>query len=414
MSSLASRAWLVVALLWPVAMLNYLDRQMLSTLKTSVMADIPSIGTNENFGLIMAVFMYVYAVLSPIGGFIGDRFNRRITLILSLLVWSAVTFATGLASTFNEMLVLRGLMGISEAFYIPTALALIAEFHPGPTRTRAVGIHQTGIYVGLALGGVGGFIAAQTGSWRNSFYLFGLIGIAYSAVLYFSLPGSPESGRPRAESKSASIATTVRTLGGQLAFWLLVAYFTLPAIAGWVMKNWLPTHLQDAFALSESSAGMWANATPVLGNVCGAIFGGWLADAWSIRTPRGRILASAAGTMLVAAGLIVLGYSGTSLPTAVAGMLLFGVGWGMFDANNMPILCQLVKPEFRATGYGFMNLVSITAGAQATVLLGAMKDQGTPFSQAFVISAAIAVVGALLILLVKPKSTDAGTPPALH
>src|SRR5271163_660879 len=146
MKSLAPKAWLVVGLLWPVALLNYLDRQLLATMKKSIMADIPSISTDEGFGRVMGVFMVVYACLSPIGGIVADRFNRRWMVITSLGVWSFVTWLTGQSHTFREMWWARAAMGVSEACYIPAALALIADFHTGPTRSRAIGVHQTGIY----------------------------------------------------------------------------------------------------------------------------------------------------------------------------------------------------------------------------------------------------------------------------
>ena len=155
---ISSYAWAVVALLWPVVLLNYLDRQMVSTIRASIRADIPTITNDQDFGTLMAVFMWVYAFLSPVGGFIADKFNRRWTVIGSLFVWSAVTWATGHAQTYSQMLTCRALMGISEAFYIPAALALIADFHTGGTRAKAIGIHQTGLYAGLALGGIGGYI----------------------------------------------------------------------------------------------------------------------------------------------------------------------------------------------------------------------------------------------------------------
>jgi MFS family permease len=145
MNSLVPKAWLVVALLWPVAMLNYLDRQLLATMKRSIMADIPSIATDENFGWIMSIFLFVYACLSPIGGYTADRFNRRWMVIGSLGVWSIVTWLTGQVHTYHGMCWARAAMGVSEACYIPAALALIADFHTGPTRSRAIGIHQTGI-----------------------------------------------------------------------------------------------------------------------------------------------------------------------------------------------------------------------------------------------------------------------------
>jgi MFS family permease len=242
-------AWLIVALLWPVAMLNYLDRQMVSTIRASIRADIPSIANDQDFGTLMAVFMWVYALLSPIGGFVADKFNRRGTIIGSLLVWSAVTWATGHATTYGQMLWFRALMGISEAFYIPAALALIADFHPDGTRARAVGIHQSGIYAGLALGGVGGYIA-QASSWRNCFTWFGAAGVAYAAVLMLALKdAASDRGGGRAGKNSVTIGGTWRALWTQPAFWILVVYFTLPAIAGWVIKNWLPTFLADTFKL---------------------------------------------------------------------------------------------------------------------------------------------------------------------
>src|SRR2546426_10286961 len=159
MISLSRAAWLVVALLWPVALLNYLDRQMLASMKFSVMADIPSIGSEANWGKILGQFKWVYAFLSPVGGYIADRFSRRFTICGSLFVWSGVTWATGHVTTYDGLLMARSLMGISEAFYIPAALALIADYHTGHTRSRAVGLHQMAIYVGVIVGGFSGYVA---------------------------------------------------------------------------------------------------------------------------------------------------------------------------------------------------------------------------------------------------------------
>src|SRR5580698_1866125 len=160
-STLPRVAWLVVVLLMPVALLNYLDRQMLAAMQASVMSSIPSFGTEENWGFMLGQFKWVYAVLSPIGGYIADRFSRRLTICGSLFVWSAVTWWTGQVVTYNELLWARSLMGISEAFYIPAALALIADYHRGATRSRAVSVHQMAIYCGVIAGGFGGYIADE-------------------------------------------------------------------------------------------------------------------------------------------------------------------------------------------------------------------------------------------------------------
>jgi MFS transporter, Spinster family, sphingosine-1-phosphate transporter len=395
-------AWAVVALLWPVAMLNYLDRQMVSTIRASIRADIPSIANDQDFGTLMAVFMWVYAFLSPVGGFVADKLNRRWTVIGSLGVWSAVTWATGQATTYSQMLGFRALMGVSEAFYIPAALALIADFHPGNTRARAVGVHQSGIYAGLALGGIGGYIA-QTTSWRNCFTWFGLAGVIYAVVLVLALRDVPATaGAAGLRKPSVKVGETFRALWSQPAFWILVIYFTLPAIAGWVTKNWLPTYLADTFQLKEGPAGLSATGYIQIASFIGVLLGGAVADLWMRVTPRGRIYTSALGVLLLVPALLGLGWA-WSLGAAIGFMVLFGIGWGFFDCNNMPILCQIARPEHRATGYGCMNFVSISVGAAATVLLGWMRDQGIKFSVAFAVSAAVACLSAGLILLVRPR-----------
>jgi MFS family permease len=404
---------MAVALLWPVALLNYLDRQMLSTIRSAVRTDIPSIASDQDFGALMAVFMGVYALLSPVGGLIADKFNRRWMVIGSLFVWSLVTYLTGLANSYSEMLVYRALMGISEAFYIPAALALITDFHPGGTQARAVGIHQTGIYAGLALGGVGGYIA-ETSSWRNCFTWFGAAGVIYALILMFALK---EGTRERSSASGSAAGSLGGTLGGTLralcaqpAFWILVVYFTLPAIAGWAAKNWLPTFLADTFHLKQGPAGLSATGYIQLASFGGVLLGGAMADTWMRVNNRGRIYTSAIGTLLLVPALLGLGFA-PSLTAAVFFMILFGLGWGLFDCNNMPILCQIVAPEHRATGYGFMNMVSIGVGALATVGLGWMRDHGIQLSMAFALSALLALLAAALVLRIKPRITAVSTSP---
>ena len=404
-AKISAYAWAVVALLWPVVMLNYLDRQMVSTIRASIRADIPSIANDQDFGTLMAVFMWVYAVLSPVGGFIADKFNRRWTVIGSLFVWSAVTWLTGHAQTYSQMLCFRALMGISEAFYFPAALALIADFHTGSTRARAVGVHQSGVYVGLALGGIGGYIA-QTSSWRNCFTWFGAAGVAYAIVLIIALKDAETStDENRAKKKNVTVGETFRGLWSQPAFSILVVYFTLPAIGAWLTKNWLPTYLADTFKLKEGPAGLSATGYIQIASFVGVLLGGVVADWWMRKTNRGRIFTSALGVLLLVPALLGLGCA-WSLTAAIGFMILFGLGWGFFDCNNMPILCQIARPEHRATGYGFMNLVSISVGAGATVALGWMRDNHFKFSVAFAASAAVALLSVGLILLVKPRTDN--------
>src|ERR1022692_4504177 len=187
-------AWLIVGLLMPVALLNYLDRQMLATMQTSVMSDIPTIGTEENWGVMLGQFKWVYAFLSPIGGYVADRFSRRFTICGSLFVWSAVTWWTGHVATYSELLWARSLMGVSEAFYIPAALALITDYHTGTTRSRAVGLHQIAIYFGVIAGGFGGYAAADPNlGWRLAFTGCGVFGMLYAVPLVVLLRDGPRA-----------------------------------------------------------------------------------------------------------------------------------------------------------------------------------------------------------------------------
>lgn len=400
--SMVRTAWLVVILLMPVALLNYLDRQMLAAMQTSVMKDVPSIGTQENWGFMLGQFKWVYAFLSPVGGYIADRFSRRFTICGSLFVWSAVTWWTGHVATYNELLWARSLMGISEAFYIPAALALISDFHTSQTRSRAVGLHQMAIYCGVIAGGFGGYIAdAPNLGWRFAFDACGIFGMLYSLPLVALLRDAPRSADVVAAPKT-SPGRAIRELLTNPAFVLLVLYFTLPALAGWVVRDWMPAILKQQFGIGQGKAGVAATLYWQAAAIVGAVVGGWLADRWMRRHERGRIFVSALGMCCIVPAIFGVGNAG-SLGVAVAFLILFGFGWGFFDCNNMPILCQIVRPELRATGYGVMNLVSISCGGLADWGFGSLRDRHVPLNVIFGVFASAAIVSVVLVLLIRPR-----------
>ena len=188
--------WIVVGLLWVVALLNYLDRQMLSTMREFMAADIAQLNQAEAFGALMAIFLWIYAIVSPFAGTVADRVSRKWLIVGSLAVWSTVTLLMGYCTTFSQLKWLRGLMGVSEALYIPSGLSLIADYHTGKSRSLAVGIHMTGLYLGQALGGFGANLASAL-SWQQTFHWFGIIGIAYAVILIFCL----KEARPTAQPK---------------------------------------------------------------------------------------------------------------------------------------------------------------------------------------------------------------------
>ena len=397
---LARTAWAMVALLVPVALLNYLDRQMLATMKTSMVADIVGIETDAQWGFVLACFKWVYAVLSPVGGYIADRFSRRLVIAVSLFAWSVVTWATGHVTSYEGLVATRALMGVSEAFYIPAALALIADFHTGPTRSRAIGIHQTGIYIGLILGGFAGYVAdAPSLGWRWAFEAGGLVGVLYAMPLFFLLRDPP---RARASGPGLTPGAALRELLGNRDFLLLVLYFTLPAIAGWVIKDWMPVILKQQFGLSQGEAGTMAVLWVQVASIVGAVLGGIVADRWMRRTDRGRIYTSALGMLLFLPALFGLGNPGT-VTVAVTMLVVFGIGWGFFDCNNMPILSQVARPELRATGYGLMNLVSISFGGAGDWGFGLLQDRGVPLPVIFGAFTALALVSVVVVLLIRPR-----------
>jgi len=398
-NSLARTAWMVVVLLWPVALLNYLDRQMLAAMKFSVMADLPSIATDANWGRMLGQFKWVYAFCSPIGGYIADRFSRRATICGSLFVWSAVTWWTGHVQSYSELLTARSLMGISEAFYIPAALALISDFHSGQTRSRAVGFHQMAIYCGVIVGGFSGYVADHPSlGWRVAFDACGIVGVLYSVPLYFLLRDPPRTER----AAGPSPLRAARELLTNRSFVLMVLYFTLPALAAWVVRDWMPAILKQRFSIGQGQAGVSATLYWQVAAILGALLSGWLADRWVRHNPRGRIYISAIGTALLIPALFGVGNAG-SLTTAVAFLALFGLGWGFFDCNNMPILCQITRPELRATGYGVMNMVSISCGGFGDWGFGILLDRGVPLNLIFSVFASLAVISVVLVLLIRPQ-----------
>lgn len=402
--------WLVVALLWVVALLNYMDRQMLSTMQGAMKLDIVELQKAEAFGALMAVFLWIYGIVSPFAGVVADRVSRKKLVVGSLFVWSAVTYLMGYASDFTQLYWLRALMGVSEALYIPSALSLIADWHEGKSRSLAIGIHMTGLYVGQAVGGFGATIAA-TFSWHSTFYWFGITGIAYSVVLALLLHDKPKaaaavaaSPNPATLMKKESLWRGLSVVLSTWAFWVILIYFAVPSLPGWATKNWLPTLFADSLGLDMAQAGPMSTITIAASSFVGVLLGGVLSDKWVLRNIRGRIYTSAIGLGMTIPALVLLGF-GHSVVAVVGAGMLFGIGFGMFDANNMPILCQIISAKYRATAYGIMNMVGVFAGAAVTQLLGKWTDGGN-LGMGFAVLGGIVIVALVLQLACLRPTSD--------
>ena len=396
--------WLVVGLLSVVAFLNYLDRQMLSTMQTAIGADIAELQQAQNFGRLMAIFLWVYAIVSPFAGSIADRLSRKWLIVGSLGVWSLVTLLMGHCQTFSQMYWLRGLMGVSEALYIPSSLSLIADYHEGKSRSLAVGLHMTGLYLGQAVGGFGAIFASAL-SWRMTFHWFGIIGVAYAVVLMFCLK-EKRSAAVKGESGKATPSTSLLKSFGlifsNIAFWIILFFFASTSLPGWATKNWLPTlfaqHLDGGMAV----AGPVATITIALSSFIGVMVGGPLSDRWVKKNLKGRVYTSAIGLGMMIPALVLMGL-GKGLVPAIASGLVFGLGYGMFDTNNMPILCQFVPSRLRATAYGFMNMVGVAMGALCTQLLGKIPNLGLSFA---LLGGVTALALVLQLTVLRPTTDD--------
>ena len=394
--------WIVVGLLSVVAFLNYLDRQMLSTMQTAIGADIAELRQAQNFGRLMAIFLWVYALVSPFAGSIADRLSRKWLIVGSLGVWSLVTLLMGHCETFSQMYWLRGLMGVSEALYIPSSLSLIADYHAGKSRSLAVGLHMTGLYLGQAVGGFGAIFASAL-SWRMTFHWFGVIGVLYAVVLIFCL----KEKRVAASAKvsAAPRESVIKSFGlifSNIAFWVILFFFASTSLPGWATKNWLPTLFAQHIDGGMAVAGPVATITIALSSFIGVMVGGPLSDRWVKKNLKGRVYTSAIGLAMMIPALVLMGL-GKGLVPAVASGLIFGLGYGMFDTNNMPILCQFVPGRLRATAYGFMNMVGVAMGALCTTLLGKIPNLGLSFA---ILGGVTALALVLQLTVLRPTTDD--------
>ncbi len=406
-SPLPTRAWLVVALLWVVGLLNYLDRVIVTTMRGSLIDAIPM--TDAQFGLLTSVFLWVYGLLSPFAGFLADRFSRARVIVISLFAWSLLTWLTAHATTFQQLLWTRALMGVSEACYIPAALALIADYHRGSTRSLATGVHMSGIMVGSGLGGLGGWIAEHYG-WTHAFSIFGLVGILYTIVVMLFLRDRPAdpgvAGQPAPVKPNVNLFEALRSLFTQRGFIFALCYWGLLGLAGWAVVGWMPTYLNEHFKLSQGTAGFSATGYHQAAALAGVLIGGWWADRWSRTNPRARIYVPMIGVLIAAPGIFLVSVIDW-LPLAIAGLIIFGLTKTFSDSNMMPILCTVTDERYRATGYGVLNLFSCVVGGLTIYAGGALRDAKVDVSHVFQFAAFSMLICAGILACIRPAQRPA-------
>lgn len=402
--NLPKGAWLVVAFLFVVGALNYIDRNMLTTMRTSIVNSIPM--TDAQFGLLTSVFLWIYGLLSPVAGYVADKFKRSYVVIFSLIVWSVVTWLTGHATNYNQLLVSRALMGISEAFYIPAALAMIVDYHKGPTQSLATGINLAGVMIGSSLGFVGGWIA-ETYTWNLAFNGFGIVGVVYAIILIFFLKDAPkddvivETDKSKKQSNSnVSISDAFKSLFSRPSYVFLLIFWGILGVVSWMIVAWLPTYYKEQFNLSQTLAGFYATAYLYPASIVGLLLGGFLSDRWSKKTSHARIYIPIIGLAIAAPAIFLASYSSVLYLTIVF-FMIYGLTSKFTDTNMMPMLCLIADDRYLATGYGILNMFSTIIGGLGIYAAGALRDSQVNLSLIYQIAAISILIGIILLFFIK-------------
>lgn len=392
-------AWLTVGLLFIIGALNYLDRVMITTMRSSIIDSMPM--TEAQFGLLTSVFLWTYGILSPFAGYIADKIKRSRVIIISLMVWSIVTWLTAYSRTFEQLLATRILMGISEACYIPAALALIADYHRGNTRSLATGIHLTGVTIGSTLGFLGGWFAERH-SWNYAFIFFGILGTVYSLVVFFLLKDPPEKDSHDPSEKKVTFSQGISNLFGKRSFLMMLGYWGLLGIVGWLVMGWLPTYYKEQFNLSQGIAGLYATGYLYPAQIAGLLLGGFLADQWSRTYKYARIILPAIGLCIAAPFIFLASYT-SILPLAIISFMIYGITRAFGDANMMPMLCMVIDSRYRASGYGILNFFSTIIGGIALYAGGILRDSNIGLNIIYQSAAFVILICAVFLFLAKPK-----------
>ena len=407
--TLPRRAWLVVGLLWLAGCLNYLDRVMITTMRSSVLEAIPM--TDAQFGLLTTIFLLLYAVLSPFAGFLADRFGRTRVIVGSVIAWSVVTWLTAYARTFEQLLLSRVLLAVTEVGFIPAAIALIADYHRTTTRSLANGLNMSGLMAGSALGGLGGLLADHN-AWGLPFIVFGQAGLLLALVLIILLRDAPRVtvvGKPVASS-DIRFFDACKSLLGQRDFLIVIVYWSFLGTAAWSVLAWMPTYLKEHFTLTQGKAGLTGTLSLQLASLVGVIIGGFWADRWSRRSERAPVYVVMVGLAMAVPSILLI-CSTNVLGWAVVGLVGFGLFKSFADTNMMPILTLICDSRYRATAWGILSLCACTIGGISIYVGGMLRDANVSVARIFQFGAGGFVVSLFLLFALragKPKPLSVG------
>jgi MFS family permease len=400
-------AWFVVGLLLPAGFSNHFMRLLPMTMHGSLVAAIPM--TEAQFGLLTSCLFWTYGLMSPFGGFLADRFSRSWVIVTSMFIWSVTTWLTSYTKTFEQLFILRSLMGLSEACYLPAALALINDYHGGRTRSLASGIHQAACIIGIGLSGLGGWLAERY-SWHYAFSLSGLASLAYCAPLALLLRdvprGSPGATAAAEARPKVRIGEALVSLFNRGSFVLMLVSSALLGAITWPLAGWMPVFLQEHFHLTQGVAGISGTGYMTAAVVPGLLIGGFWADKWSRTNRRSRMFVPAIG-LFVSSPCLLLAANTNVFMLAVLGLVLCGLFQKFTDGNLMPILCEVVDPRYRATSYGLCNLMNTGVAGCGFYFSGVVRDSHVDLQIVFDVLVAVSVLCALMFYSIKPTTAQA-------
>ncbi len=359
-------AWLTVGLLWLAYVINYVDRQVVFSLLPVLKSELHF--SDTQLGLVGSVFLWVYSLSMPITGRLADLYRRDRLILASLTLWSLATFATGMSHSVSALLFWRFMMGITESLYVPAALSIIAALHTGATRSRALSIHASAQFTGIALGGwYGGWTADHIG-WRSGFSLLGFVGIAYSAVLFAAFRNVPRTPEHAAARQAASPLDILKSRS-YLA--LCAAFFAFMVIL-WMLYAWLPNFIYEKYGLSLTESGSLATIYLQVGSFAGVLAGGALADRLVSKHPAARFYLVATG-FLLSVPLAWLLLAVNSLPAVRFASAAFGVFAGLGIANLFAAAYDVIAPRNYGLGAGALNMLGGLSGGAGILAAGFLK-----------------------------------------
>jgi len=389
--------WHVVAMLWWIAFFNYADRQAIFSVFPLLQKEMNL--SNAQLGMLGSSFAIIYGLGAIFAGTIVDRIQRKKAILGGLHAWSIICMATALSSNFKHLLFFRAAEGLGETFYFPASMSLISDYHGKETRSRAMGFHQTSVYVGTIGGGFFAGLIGQYYGWRLSFIVFGAAGVLLGFILarFLREParGASEdivAGKPLTIGEFLSIAWRTKTPR------VLLGAFACSNFVATVMLSWMPKYLYEKFNLSLAMAGLTATLFLQLASMAGSPLGGWFADSLRRKWPGGRMIVQAIG-VFGGAPFVVLCGATQSIPLLIVALVGWGLFKGLYDANIFASVYEVVRPEARGAAAGMMNTLGwLAGGGTAPIIIGLLADQyGLGF--AISLAAAVYVVAGLLLLL---------------